>query len=168
MDSNIEKRFIRAYSDYSDKLFRYCFFKFSNREFSVDLFQETFIRVWEYLFKDKEIDNFQSFLYKTAHNLVIDYYRKKKTVSLDEMSERGFEMSTDEEKKNLDMIDGRLAIEMLKKIPDMYRDAIYMQYVEELSIREIAEILGESENTVSVRIHRGLQKIRAKYNGKKI
>jgi RNA polymerase sigma factor (sigma-70 family) len=41
----------------------------------------------------------------------------------------------------------------------MYRTAITMRYLDEMSPREIAEALGVSENVVSVRIHRGIEKL---------
>lgn len=102
----------------------------------------------------------RAFLFTTAHNLVIDEYRKKKAVSLDSLRDEGFDVHSDSDNIVEDHIDGERAIQFLSTIPKMYRDAIYMQYVEGLSVKEIAEITGESENNISVRIHRGLQKLR--------
>ena len=106
------------------------------------------------------MNNMKAFLFTTARNLVIDEYRKKKTVSLDALSDEGFDVRSDLHDNVADRIDGARAIAFLSAIPKMYRDAIYMQYVEGLSLKEIAEITGESENNISVRIHRGLQKLR--------
>jgi RNA polymerase sigma factor (sigma-70 family) len=45
-----------------------------------------------------------------------------------------------------------------------YRDVILMRYVNDYSPKEIAEILGQSENAVSVRINRGLKKVQEMIN----
>jgi len=48
----------------------------------------------------------------------------------------------------------------LQKLPDAYREALSLRYIEGLSPQEIGKIVGESENAVSVRIHRGLKKLK--------
>jgi len=42
-----------------------------------------------------------------------------------------------------------------------------MRYMNDLSIQEISEISGESENNISVRIHRGLEKLKQISNSEK-
>jgi len=165
MDSQKEAQFLGSYKEYTDPLFRYCYFKTLNKEEATDMVQETFIKTWDYIRKGGEVDNMKAFLYRTAHNIVIDHYRKKKSVSLDDLFEQGFDTDTGSDTA-LDLehkIDGRQALALLEKIPETYREVIFMQYVEELSVKEIAEILGESPNNVSVKIHRGLEKIRNIY-----
>lgn len=156
-----EQQFINAYKEHADALFRYCYLRVSDRELAKDLLQSVCLRAWQFVQKGGTIDNMRAFLFTTAHNLVIDEYRKKKTVSLDALSEEGFEVASEQKGNPGDRLDGERAIAFLRAIPKMYREAIYMQYVEGLSIKEIAEITGESENNISVRIHRGLQKLRS-------
>ncbi len=166
MDSHKEAQFLNSYKDYTDALFRYCYFKTLNREESTDIVQETFIKTWEYIKGGGEINNMRAFLYRTAHNLVVDHYRKKKPTSLDIMFEKGFDtdigMETVQDLHN--KIDGAEALKLLNNIPETYRDILFMQYVDGLSVKEISEILGESPNNVSVKIHRGLEKIKKIYN----
>jgi RNA polymerase sigma-70 factor (ECF subfamily) len=50
--------------------------------------------------------------------------------------------------------------ETLDQIDEEYRDVVYMRYIEGLQPREIAEVLNESVNVISVRIHRGLKKLK--------
>ncbi len=160
METNIEKQFVRDCEEYSDALFRYCFFKVSDREIAKDLVQETFMKTWSYLAKGEKVDNIRAFFYRILSNLIIDEYRKKKTVSLDKLSLSGFDPvfvdSVDQENK----MDGERAIGMLSEIPPMYRDVVFMRYVEDMTLAEIAKITKESENTVAVRVHRGLKKIK--------
>ena len=60
-------------------------------------------------------------------------------------------------------------VDKLFEIDEKYRDVLVLRYTEGLSVQEIAEVLGERENTVSVRIHRGIQQLRKLYvsEGKK-
>ncbi len=58
-----------------------------------DLVQETYMKTWNSMVKGEDIHNIRAFFYKILGNLVVDHYRKKKTLSLDRLSEVGFEPS---------------------------------------------------------------------------
>jgi RNA polymerase sigma-70 factor (ECF subfamily) len=94
--------------------------------------------------------------------LVIDHYRKKTSTSLEGLSEQGYEPAINENISG--KVDSKMAydkaLQLLSKIDEKYREAVLLRYVEDLSPRQIAEIIGESENVVSVRIHRGVEKLR--------
>ncbi len=159
-DMTTEEAYLKAYDLYNDAIFRYCLFETSNREIALDLAQDTFMKVWEYLQAGNTIENMRAFLYRVAGNLVIDYRRKKKATSLDALLDEGFDVGHDEKSKTIDVIDGRKVMELMNEIPEKYRDVIIMRYVEDLSIKEIAEVTGETENNISVRLHRGLDRVR--------
>jgi len=160
-----EEQFLQAYEEHADALFRYGFFKVNDRELAMDLLQETYMKTWGYIAKGGKIDSIKSFLYRTLSNLVIDSYRKHKTTSLDAMSENeGFDPGFDDTEKIFDTMDGKKAVEMLSRLPESYKEVLYMKYVEDLSIEEIADITGDSKNAVTVRIHRGMEKLRTVFN----
>lgn len=161
MNRDFEQQFLEIYKQNADAIFRYCLLRVSDRELAKDIAQETFTKVWQYAQKGPKILNLRAFMFKTARNLIIDQYRKKKTASLDDLMEQGFDVGTEISETVIDKIDGKQAMAFLGTIPEKYRDAIYMQYVEGLSVKEIAEACDETENNISVRIHRGLQKLRS-------
>ena len=153
--------FLSAYEEHADALYRYCFFKIHDADLAKDLLQDTFAKTWHYLSSGKKIDNVKAFLYRSVNNQIIDEYRKKKHSSLEALQEeRGFDPESPEESSYIERLDGERALKLLEFLPRAYRDAIFMRYVEELTLPEIAEIIGESENTISVRIHRGIKKLR--------
>ncbi len=158
--ANTEQTFLEHYERFNDAIFRYIFLKVSDREKAIDLTQETFTRCYEYIQRGTEIEHMKSLLYRIAHNLVIDSYRKHKESSLDGLLEEGFDYGDDAEKTLESQIDGTKVLDIVETLPEKYRDVIIMRYVEDMSVKEIARIVGETENTVSVRIHRGLEQIK--------
>lgn len=156
----MEEKFLAAYNDHGDALFRYCLFKVGDRDIAKDLVQDIFTKTWVYMSDGSEIKSFKSFLYRTLNNTIVDYYRKKKSYSLETLTEEGFDQAYEEAVSGEDKIDSEKAMELLSRLPEDYRDVLFMKYVEDLSISEIAEVTGELENTVSVRIHRGLKKLK--------
>jgi RNA polymerase sigma-70 factor (ECF subfamily) len=165
MDKQDNKKaaFLAAYDEHSDALFRHCLFKVSDRELAKDLVQEAFTKAWTYLSKGHEVANMRAFLYKTLNNLIIDEYRKKKSVSLDSLADEGFDPRAENLPNDSDILDGARAVALLSKLDDPYKDAVFLRYVNGLEISEIAKITGNSENTVSVHIHRGIKKLKELY-----
>lgn len=158
-----EKEFIGFYDKHADAIFRYCYFRVYNREEAKDLTQETFAKIWEYLSNGKEVKNLRAFAYKVALNLIIDKARSgRRTQSLEELREGGFEPAAEGGRE--EEIDKLLDIERVKKLfnqlDEIYREALILRYVNGLRPKEIAEALGESEDAVSVRIHRGLKMLK--------
>jgi len=164
-----ETRFLKAFEEYNDALFRHAFLRLSNREKAVDVVHDTFTKVWSYIRDGHEIETFRPFLYKVLNNLIIDEYRKRKEESLDAILERegvdegAFADLTESTAEVLAAtIDGRKAFELLEELPDQYREVIILRFVDQLGPSEISTLIEESENVISVRIHRGLKLLRQK------
>ncbi len=156
----LEQEFLFAYDQHSDALFRHCLIRVRDREMAKDIVQETFSRTWLYLSEGKKVDYIRAFLYRVANNLIVDGSRKKKSASLDAMMEEdGFEVRDEDQREPVDKRVLGDALEMLGSLDEIYRTAITMRYLDEMSPREIASALGVSENVVSVRIHRGIEKL---------
>jgi RNA polymerase sigma-70 factor (ECF subfamily) len=157
----IEDIFEKAYQDYSDAIFRHCYFRVFDREQGKEIMQEAFMRAWTYLADGKTVDNMRAFLYRIANNLIIDYVRKKKEVSLDDLQMQGFDPAFDAVSDMQRKVDESTILANLGFLEKDYRDALVMRYIDGLSPAEIADIVGESPNTISVRLHRGLKQLRS-------
>jgi RNA polymerase sigma-70 factor, ECF subfamily len=162
-----EARFLKAFDEYNDALFRHAFLRISNREKAVDLVHDTYTKVWSYLRNGHEVDNFRPFLYKVLNNLIIDEYRRRKESSLDALleidgvDEGSFEELSESTAEALAAtIDGKKAFELLAEMPDQFKEVIILRFVDQLGPREISKLIEETENVVSVRIHRGLKMLR--------
>ena len=57
---------------------------------------------------------------------------------------------------------------MIKNLPETYSEILFMRYVEELGVSEIAAITGKSVNVISVRINRGIKRLKEIIKSKKI
>ncbi|MDO8649011.1 MAG: RNA polymerase sigma factor [Candidatus Peregrinibacteria bacterium] len=159
--SDPEEAFAAAYDKYAEPIFRHCYFRTFNRERGKELMQETFMRVWEYIQKGHDIETEQAFLYRTANNLIIDEARrrsKRKEESLEALQEEGFDIGTDEDEQTMQRkVDERNVLSIIRKIDQPYRDTLILRFVDGLTP---AEITGESANVISVRLNRGLKKLR--------
>lgn len=156
-----ERELLRAYDEYADALFRHCYFRLYDRESAKDVVQDTYMKTWEYLSAGNSIDIMRAFLYRVANNLVIDYVRKQRPLSLEMLHEKGFNPhDTSKNARVGDIVSGREMVRALDKLEEPYRAVLVMRYIDDLMPREIAAVLGETENAVSVRIHRATQKIK--------
>lgn len=157
----------KLYDIYVDQIYRFIYFKVPRKEEAEDLTGEVFLKTWEYINEmgAEVIDNLRAFLYQTARNTVIDFYRarnQKEFVALPQEDE--------EEKSKAELIDQKqdlvekieLASDIeevkkaLQKIREEYREIIVLRFVEEMSVTETAEILGKSEGAVRVLLHRAV------------
>lgn len=157
--SKNEKEFLDGYDRWSDALFRHCFFRVRDRETAKDIVQETYIKTWHYI-QGHEIENLRAFLYRVANNLIVDWSRKKKESSLDSLMNQGFDVPMHVKDRYDAVIEGRHILEIIKEMDPKYRDAVLMRYIDDLTPKEISQIINESENVISVRIHRGLEQLR--------
>ena len=167
---DLQHIFLEAYETYSDPIFRFCFFRLNDRELAKDTMQETFAKTWSMVSKsDFQIHNVKAILYKIAGNLIIDEYRRRGrrgvTQSLEVLQEDGFDPSEENTVDSLvNILDGEKAITLISQIKEPYGESVFMRYVQDLTLSEISQITGESENTISVRIHRGISILKKLYN----
>jgi RNA polymerase sigma-70 factor (ECF subfamily) len=150
-----------AHNNFSRGLSRYANLKVNNAALSEDLVQATFMKTWLYLQKTGKIDLMRAFLYHVLNRLIIDEYRKKKLVSLDLLTENGLELKSIEDENILNLIDGKTLMKLIERLPKKYGDVITMRYIEDLSLKEMSSKTNQTQNAMSVQVHRGLLKLRA-------
>jgi RNA polymerase sigma-70 factor (ECF subfamily) len=150
--------FTTLYDNHADAIFRFCYFKTGNRETAKDLTQDTFIKVFKYLGKEK-IENHKAFVYTIAKNTVIDFWRKAKSIPESHLPEGFFESIA--EKDNTDTaFDYPTFLSLLDKLSESDREVVILRYIEDMSSKDMAELLHERENTILVRISRAREKLR--------
>lgn len=155
------------YDWYVRKVYRFVFFKINSREEAEDLTSEVFLRGWNYLMEnpDIEIRSFASFIYKIARNLVVDFYRERARRAVEGPIEVVVETrasaprNSDFQRVEVEMETEKI-MSALKKMKTEYQEAVLLHYIEELSAGEVAMILGKSQVGVRVTLHRAMKKLR--------
>lgn len=162
MDANVKKEFLAAYENYAEAIYRHCFFRVFSPDKAEELMQETFMRVWEYLAEGKEVANIRAFIYRVANNLIIDYSRKKKEESLENLLENN--PAADPSYEGHKQMENNVVLGEVKSamdnLPADVREIITFRYVDDLDPKEIADILDISPNNVSVKLNRAIKALR--------
>ncbi len=150
---DIETQYMALFESEKDALFRFIYLKVSDRNEALDLTQEAFVKLWTYI-KDGDVAlrNMRAFLYRIARNAIIDYYRKKKSLSLDKLvEEQGYDV------EDVVAPDTESIPEMLRLLPELppeHHEIILLRYHHDMSIPEIANILKISNAFASVKLYR--------------
>lgn len=152
------------------RLVRYLLYLVGRREFAEDLAQETWIRVLQRGSQYNGRQRFDPWLFAIARNLAIDFLRKKQkavqTASFPDDRDEILPVSssapspfeTAARSEDAMRLAGQLQI-----LPPPYREALLLRFQEELSLAEIAQIVGAPVTTVTSRIYRGLAALRSAF-----
>lgn len=164
-----EEEFLAAYESLSDALFRHSYFRLYERERAKDAVQDAFIKTWDYARKGGEIANIRAFLYRVLNNVIVDEIRRKKAISLEVLLEEGYQPL--DNKSGRAVLENSLEIKnllkLMYKLEEGKRDLLIMRYVDGFGPKEIAEVVGESENVISVRLSRAVKELKEIFeNGK--
>jgi RNA polymerase sigma-70 factor, ECF subfamily len=155
---------------YKDKVFQLCFRMLGNRHEAEDIAQEAFLRAFVNIHSYDTKRKFSTWLYRIATNLSIDRIRKKKpdyyldaevagAEGLTMYSQVAAEVTLPEDEVESLELQETIQNEIIK-LPDKYRSVIVLKYIDELSLKEISEILDLPVGTVKTRIHRGREALR--------
>lgn len=119
-----------------------------NPEDANDAVQDTFIQYYTSRKEFRDEEHLKAWLLRVAVNRAKDITRSfwhRNKISIEEYAEEiPFENQED-----------RALFETVMKLPEKYRDVIHLYYYEELSVKEIAGILGASQGSVKMRLSRG-------------
>lgn len=156
--------FAKLYDLYIEKIYRFTFFKVSNKEEAEDITSDIFLKAWNYLTskKSEKVQSFGGLIYTIARNTIVDFYRKKgkrKECSIDQMPEIVVEdtmLSSVALQHDMDNV-----LRCIKKMKQHYQEVLLLRYLDELSIAEIAELLSKRKTNIRVMLHRAIKVLQA-------
>ncbi len=161
--------FIEAYNIYIDDIYRFIFYKVSSTETAQDITSTVFLRAWGYIQENsisKEYKSLKSLFYRIARNLVIDHYRKAST-SREVNSEALEETLVNVKDDSRDILeeleiksDFKSVEKSLCRLKDSYREVIILRFINELSVKEVAEVLNKKSGNIRVLIYRALEALK--------
>jgi RNA polymerase sigma-70 factor (ECF subfamily) len=154
-----QQSFAKIYDSLIDQVYRYVFYRVKEED-AEDVVENVFLRVWENIrkYRVKEGKSFSAWVFRIAHNLVVDYYRMAKDKEFDELD---LNMADDKRIHNpINSVENSINNKFLKmalaKLKSPYRDVIIYKFINELSNKEISEILGKNEGGLRVLQFRAL------------
>ena len=165
------KAFGQLYEFYYPKIYGYVYRVSGDYDISCDITSETFAKAFLKIssFKYKYI-SISSWFFKIATNELNQYFRKKKytpftlidlTVYKEVASDKYLNDETNVTISNIYISeDFKKVQKLLKSLPSIYQKVIALKYFEEMSIKEISEILGKKEGTVKSLLSRGIDRLR--------
>ncbi|MBU9710742.1 RNA polymerase sigma factor [Evansella tamaricis] len=155
------EEFDELYFKYSDRVYSYIFLMVGKKETAEDLTQETFVKMFR---KRNQFDGdskFSTWLISIARNTTIDYLRKQRPVYLWPFEK--FSVLSAPESVELKVTTDETVKDVYKQIAAMkrtYKEVLILRKVQELSVKETAEILGWSEGKVKMVTRRAMEKLR--------
>jgi RNA polymerase sigma-70 factor (ECF subfamily) len=154
------KYFSEIYDLYVRKIYEFIYFKTHHKQIAEDLTSQTFLKSLENIQKyNLEKGRFSSWLYAIARNSVIDYYRTKKhDLNIDDAWDISSKDDTALDTENKEKIE-KLKIH-LKKLTSDQRDVMILRVWNDMSYKEISEIVGKSEANCKMIFSRATEKIR--------
>jgi RNA polymerase sigma-70 factor (ECF subfamily) len=143
---------------------RYLFRLTGDYELARDLTQDTFIQAYRYILKpDPAISSLKAWLYGIAVNNARNHFRRRKIVSFIPFS--GLKKPEPAVRDGTDEMERSTAIESsLLGVSEEQRVCLVLHFVEGFKYREIAEILGITEEAVRKRVARGSREFRRLYS----
>ena len=137
-----------------DKIYRYCYFKVKNQELAEDITQETFLRFYE-RFGHYGSEWTLQYLYRTAHNLCVDEYRRKKNFLL---SENETEEWADEGVESK-VISNFMIKEAMSHLSEEEKEILLLRYVNEVEIGTMCKIYHISRFALYRKIKKAVEKL---------
>lgn len=161
IQSGDSSAFAELYDRYFEKIYKFIYYKTTHKENAEDLCSQTFTKALEKIsdFKFTNTGTFSAWLYRIARNTVIDFYRTSpqqqdidQTYNLYQEDDMENKIS---DKQNLDSIRDKLG-----SLKQEQREIIVMRVWDELSYKEISEIVGKSEASCKMSFSRGIKQLK--------
>jgi RNA polymerase sigma-70 factor (ECF subfamily) len=155
-----QEAFARLYEEYFDRIYRYITLKMGDAVEAEDLTQQVFLNslrsISSFRWKGKP---FSAWLYRIAHNQVVDYLRKKKRsdLPLEETLAGGGDNPQLAAERKLDI---EQVLAAAQHLTEAQREVISLRFTSELSIAQVAEVMGKSQGAVKTLQHSGIVALR--------
>ena len=148
-----------------NELFRLALRITLNRVEAEDIVQDTLIKVWDRRFEWESIDSIEAFSLTVCRNLSLDRLRKKENNndSLEDVNIAEPVASSNPQDQMIQEDRVSLVRQIIDSLPEKQRSCMQLRDFEGKSYKEIAQVLGITEEQVKVNIFRARQMVKQKY-----
>lgn len=156
-----EEAFGVLYLRHHEAIYRYVYFRVGNVTDAEDLTGDVFFKAWEALGRYRPGQYpFTSWLYRIAHNLTIDYHRKRPPASLADAEFRGELVTSITTEDVVERREELLAVaSAIRRLDGEEQQVVILRFIEGLSHQEVAVIIGKSNEASRVILHRALGRL---------
>ena len=155
--------FSELYDIFIDPIYRYVYFRV-NAENAEDLVEIVFLKVWENIqkYKKKKKIYFSSWIFKIAHNLVVDHYRSHKDIGSLELNIQIPDQNRQHNpiKSTQNILNQKTLKFAINKLKKSHQQILIYKFINEFSNREIAELLKKSEGSLRILQFRALKALK--------
>ncbi len=156
-----QEAFAQLYESNFDKIYRYVVLRIGNETEAEDMTQQVFLNALQSIssFRWKGVP-FSAWLFRIAHNQVVDYLRKKTRQATESLDESLVISKSDPQL----VVEQRLDIEQLilatKRLTKAQQEVIALRFVSELSTAQVAKVMGKSQGAVKALQHSAIVALR--------
>lgn len=152
-----DKAFIILMNQCKEQIYRTAFAYVNEEEMALDIVQEVVYKAYKSIENLREPKFFNTWIMRIAINISTDFYNNKNKVVCMEQDELISKMDVKHDTNNDEIL---FLMESLDKLEDKYKKIIILKYFDDLTFKDIAEILNMSENTVKTNLYKGLSILR--------
>jgi RNA polymerase sigma-70 factor (ECF subfamily) len=157
--------FGQLYEQYVDKIYNYVYYRTGNHHDAEDLTAKTFYQALRHVHRyvNRGLP-FSAWLYRIAHNLVANWHRdrgRRQIIALDEIALVSGRPHPEDTLELED--DQRKLMRLIRHMPDDRQQLVILKFVEQMSNKEIAQIMGRSEGAIKSLYHRTLLALREEW-----
>lgn len=157
-----QQAFGALYEQHLNQIYRYIFYRVNNEQDAEDLTEQTFLNAWNHLTEKKnvKIKNFQAWIYRIAHNIVVEHYRTKKAeTSIDDVASAQDPAASPENLAEIHEDYAELA-QTISQLELNLQQVLILRFINQMSHNEVAQIMNIKENHARILQFRALKKVR--------
>jgi len=161
-----ENRLVSLYDEYFDRIARYIYVRIGDKNEAEDLAGEVFLKALESIrsYKERGIP-MQAWLYRIAHNVSVDYLRKRgriATVPINDVLVESREDPAAMAEKNIEM---ERVSKAMQKLTAEQREVVRLRFFGELSSKEVGAMLSKSDGAVREMQRAAIERLRRLLTG---
>lgn len=152
--------FAQIYDLFIDQIYKYIYYRAGAQE-AEDLTEMVFLKTWENIRQYRAgCKGFSSWIFRIAHNVVIDFYRSHQTNGQLTESIKDERKEADARQRAHNHFDRKVLETAMMELKDAYRQILILKYINDLTNEEISRILGKSQAALRILQFRALRTLK--------
>jgi RNA polymerase sigma-70 factor (ECF subfamily) len=149
------------YDQYARLIYAYLYRRVHDAQLAEDLTSEVFVRVLQAIQSEQFWHtSFRGWLYRIAHNLVVDHYRKQPPVPMLALDEQLVAAQDEPDSVLAEKLSHQRLLAAISHLTPDQQQVLVLRFGEQMAAREVAEVMGKSVGAVEALQHRALAALR--------